>query len=124
MFTLLLQLPAAQCSATVQLLASSQLVPSAKVWSRHCPVLGSHKPARHAPSPALQSSVAPPHAPALQWSSWVQALWSSQVVLLFLILQPSGSSQESSVHGFSSSQRCALPLLHTPCSHTLSIVQA
>jgi len=67
-------MPEAHRSTWVQALLSSQVVPSAAGGLVHAPVEGLHVPATWQASDAVQpTGLAPTHAPATHWSTWVQA---------------------------------------------------
>ena len=75
------QLPPVQVSGEVQGSLSAQLVPSGRARATHDPLDGSHTPAVHMSSIAVQSVLTPAHAPATQASMLVQGLPSSHEVL-------------------------------------------
>jgi hypothetical protein len=65
----------------------------------------------------------PVQLPAEQWSPVVQALWSSQGLLLFTCLQPVAASQLSVVQRLLSSQLVGVPA-QLPLTHLSPLVQA
>jgi len=75
--------------------------------------------------PSSQFGAAPPtQVPAEHRSFVVQASPSSQDPVLFMCTQPTAGSQESSVHGLSSSQPSAGPPTQVPFEHWSEVVHA
>ena len=107
--------------SVVQGLPSSQSADVSVCWQ---PEPGRHESAVHA-SPSSQF-VGPPDVqpPPLQASPVVQALPSSQGLVLFVCTQPVPESHESSVHALVSSQPSAGPPWHEPPLQASFVVQA
>ncbi len=117
----IVQAPAAHVSPVVQASLSSQL---AELLALLQPLAGSQASSvQGLPSPQLIASPGT-HAVSLQLSPRVQALLSEQTDVLATCKQPLAMSQESSVHGFLSSQFGAMPPTHLPPAQVSAVVQA
>jgi hypothetical protein len=109
----------------VQRFPSSQTVPFALTGFEQTPVVGSQAPAAWHWSSALHVTGLPaPHAPPEQRSPIVQALPSSQALVLWVWTQPVAGSHESSVQGLLSSQASGAPPWQAPPPQASPAVQA
>src|SRR3989442_896165 len=125
------QMPDWQLSVWVQASPSAQAAPSVLFGLEQVPLAGSQTPASWHWSRAVQTTgFVPVQTPAwqeslcVQASPSVQALPSSQDPGLFMCPQPTAGSQESSVHGLSSSQPSAGPPTQVPFEHWSEVVHA
>jgi hypothetical protein len=115
------QTPPAQVSVVVQALASSQ---GAELLVYVQPVAGEQPSVVHT-LPSSQFGPAPPtQVPPEQASPVVQALPSSQAVVLFAWVQPVAGLQASSVQTLPSSQFGGGPPAQAPPLHVSLVVQA
>ncbi len=115
------QLPAAQVSAVVQALPSSQ-GSELSLLVQPVTVL---QPSSVQPLPSSQSGGSPPkQSPSEQVSAVVQALPSSQLIDTLTLSQPVGDTQESAVHWSPSSQAGAGPPTQVPAEQLSAVVQA
>jgi hypothetical protein len=115
--------PLIHWSATVQASPSSQL-PAVAAFTQ--PLAGLQKSSvQEFPSSQSWAEVSTPaHEPAAQTSSVVQALPSSQAVVLSVLEQPVALLQTSSVQPFPSLQSGAAPPTQTPAEQVSDVVQA
>jgi len=117
------QEPPLQASPVVQASPSSQA--SVLLTGVGQPLAGTHAPSVVHGFPSLHTTAVPVQEPAAHASPVVQALPSSQELLLLTFTQPLAGSQKSVVQALLSSQLTALPPVQTPVGpHVVPVVHA